>query len=78
MVMKVNGRALERVQRNVGSCDAKLATIRERLLLALARRNEAKVKALSAEVRRVSAIRERWIAEGLEVQFPGLNSLVGA
>lgn len=76
--MKVNGRALERVKRNIGFCDAKLAANRERLLMALARRNDDKVKKLSAEVRRVSELRERWLAEELEVQLPGLNCLVGA
>jgi hypothetical protein len=76
--MKVNGRAMESVNRNIGFCDAKLAVNRERLLIALARRNESKVKKLSAEVRRVSEVRERWLAEGLEVQFPGLNGLAGA
>lgn len=77
-LMKVNGRALARVQKNVGFCDVKLAACRERLMMALARRNPEKVAKLSAEVRRVSELRERWIAEGFEVQFAGLNGLVGA
>lgn len=76
--MKLNGRSVERVQRNIDFTETKLASNRERLMLALASRNGAKVKRLAAEIRRVGELRERWIAEGLERQFPGINNMATA
>lgn len=73
--MKVNGRSLERVDRNIASCDAKIKIQTGRLLVALAERNPEKVKSFSMELRRLRELQERWVAERIQHMFPNLGEV---